>query len=69
MSLTKQFVKAFNKEGDCVGYIYRAFPGLNEEKWKAAIFNGRQMRKLVREKKFVLSMNEVQVAAWNIFAD
>ena len=41
----KQFVKAFDKDGDCFIYICMKFPGLTIEKLKAGIFDGSQIRK------------------------
>ena len=45
LGLMKQFVKALNKEGNCFEYFCRTFPGLSNEKLKAGIFDGPQIRK------------------------
>ena len=37
LSLMIQFVKALDKDGDCVNYIAKTFPGLSMEKFKAGI--------------------------------
>ena len=34
LGLTKQFVKALVKDGDCFQYICKSFPSLNNEKLK-----------------------------------
>lgn len=43
LGLMKQFVKALIKEGSCFSYICKAFSGLNNEKLKAEIFDGKQI--------------------------
>ena len=43
----KQFVRALDFHGDCFKYIGYTFPGLSEEKLKAGIFNGPQIRQLM----------------------
>ena len=60
----KQFVKALDKDGACFSYIGKAFPGLSREKLKAGIFDGTQIRKLMKDEDFVLHMNIVESAAW-----
>lgn len=69
LGLMKQFVKALNKDGSCFIYICRTFPGLSNEKLKAGIFNGPQIRTLIRDKNFVGSMNSVESAAWKAFVE
>ena len=44
LGLMKQFVKALDFYGDGFKYIGYTFPGLSEEKLKAGIFNGPQIR-------------------------
>ena len=60
----KQFVKALDKDGACFSYIGKAFPGLSHEKLKAGIFDGTQIRKLMKDEDFVLHMNADESAAW-----
>ena len=67
--LMKKFVKALDKQGDCFDYIRRTFPGLSDEKVKAGIFDGSQIRKLIKDTNFVLSMNEIEATAWNVFVE
>ena len=69
LGLMKQFVKALNKEGNCFEYICRTFPGLSNEKLKAGIFDGPQIRKLLKDTNFVNSMNSVEAATWNAFTE
>lgn len=67
LGLMKQFVKALNKDGPCFEYISRTFPGLSTEKLKAGIFDGPQIRKLVKDLHFTDSMNEAESHAWISF--
>ena len=59
----KQFVKALDKTGQC-HYILSAFPGLSNEKVKAAIFDCPQIWKLIKDPNFQHSVNEVELASW-----
>ena len=58
LGLMKQFVKALDKTGQCLRYIWSAFPRLSNEKLKAGIFDGAQIRKLIKYPNFKHSMNE-----------
>ena len=69
LGLMKQFVKALNKDGSCFMYICRSFPVLSDEKLKAGVFDGPQIRTLIRDKEFVKSMNAIESAAWNSFVE
>ena len=60
----KQFVKALDKNGDCFRYIRSRFPGTSYEKVRAGIFDGPQIRTLIRDPAFVLHMTVVESAAW-----
>ena len=55
------------KEGNCFQYIKAAFPSVSEEKIKAGIFDGPQIRKLIKDPNFILSMNDVDANAWKVF--
>ncbi|KAK5650493.1 hypothetical protein RI129_001522 [Pyrocoelia pectoralis] len=67
LGLIKQFTKALDKAGGCFVYLCQAFPGLTIEKLKAGIFDGPQIRQLIRDPQFEKSMNEVEVEAWKAF--
>lgn len=67
LGLIKQFTKALDKDGDCFTYLCQAFPGLTMEKLKAGIFDGPQIRQLIRDPEFGNSMNEVELEAWKAF--
>ena len=63
----KQFVKALPVHGNCFNYICRVFPGMSNEKLKAGIFDGPQIRKLMNDPNFTASMTEKEFAAWISF--
>lgn len=67
LGIMKQFVKALDKDGDCFTYICRALPKLSMEKLKAGVFNGPQIRQLVKDNNFVKSMTENEKNAWTSF--
>jgi len=52
----KQFVTALNKESDCFAYLCEKFPALSIEKLRAGIFDGPQIRHLMQDKYFLLTM-------------
>ncbi|QQP51420.1 Uncharacterized protein FKW44_012777, partial [Caligus rogercresseyi] len=65
--LMKQFTHALDKDGRYFNYLCRAFPRLTSEKVKAGIFNGPQIRKLIKDTEFQNSMNTLECAAWKSF--
>jgi hypothetical protein len=69
LGLMKQFVKALNKDGACFEYISRKFPGLSTEKLKAGVFDGPQIRQLLKDTNFTDSMNLIELPAWTSFVD
>ena len=69
LGLMKQFVKVLHLDGECFQYILRTFPGLSYEKIKAGVFNGPQIRTLVRDQAFVQTMNDKENTAWLSFVD
>lgn len=68
LGLMKQFVKALDHNGDCFYHICSTFPSLSEEK-KAGVFDGPQIRTLLRDAHFVAPINEVQARVWKAFFD
>ena len=67
LGLIKQFTMALDKDGDCFTYLCLVFPGVIMEKLKAGIFDGPQIRQLVRDPEFENAMNEVEQEAWKAF--
>ncbi len=65
----KEFVKLLYHNGDCLNHIYYFFPSLSDEKKKAGVFNGPQIRTLLRDAHFVTTINVIDVRAWTAFCD
>ncbi|KAK2720349.1 hypothetical protein QYM36_004287 [Artemia franciscana] len=45
----KHFTHALKKDGRCFNYLWQAFPQLTIEKLRAGIFNGPQIRQLIKD--------------------
>ena len=67
LGLSMQFTKALNKEGSCFHYLCNVFPSLSTEKVKAGIFDGPQIRQLIKDKHFENSMEANKQNAWKCF--
>ena len=67
LNFMKQFVKALPTIEDCFNYIFTTFPALTIEKLKAGIFDGSQIRKLIKAQHFVPSMTDTKSAACQSF--
>lgn len=67
LGLMKQFVKALSVEGDCFKYIVSAFPSLSYEKIKAGVFDGPQIRQLIKDERFIETMTELEKNGWLAF--
>ena len=68
LGLMKQFLKALDKEGDCFEYPCVKFPVITEEKFKAGVFDGPQIRQLLNDPGFISTMQSAELDAWNAFA-
>lgn len=69
LGLMKQFVKALDTNESCFAYIGRKMPQISTEKLKAGIFDGPQIRQLIKDPAFVESMNEAERKAWLSFVE
>ena len=69
LGLMKQFVKALNKEGNYFKYICKSFPGLIAETLKAGVFDGPDIRKLIKDADFVNSMDDLEKRTLCSFVD
>lgn len=67
LGLMTQYVKALNKEGTAFKYIRNKFPKKSEAKLKEGVFDGPQIRKLMRDPEFVKSMTDLEKHAWLSF--
>ena len=60
LGLMKQFVKGLSTDGDCLKYIILTFPGLSIEKIKTGLFNGPQIRQLIKDEQFTGTMSDLK---------
>ncbi|GBN94057.1 hypothetical protein AVEN_33293-1 [Araneus ventricosus] len=67
ISLTKQFVKALPKEGECFKYFCDQFPGLSEAKLKEDVFVGPDIRKMIKDENFEIKIETNEGKAWESF--
>ena len=67
LGLINQFVKALNKDGDCVKYLRTRFHRLSDEKVKSGIFTGPDIRKLLKDPEFTAFMMDTEYDAWQAF--
>jgi len=67
LGLMKNFVKALNKEGRAFAFLNKKFPRVSEAKLKAGIFDGPQIRELMKDPKFDESMESNERNAWLSF--
>lgn len=67
LGLIKQFVKALDKNGNCFLFLSKKFPKLSAEKIKAGIFDGPQIRSLIKDSNFIDTMTVIEKMAWNEF--
>ena len=63
LGLMKQFTEALDKEGQCFMYLRKQL----DAKIKEGIFDGPQIRKMFKDKNFILHMNEIEKSAWLSF--
>jgi hypothetical protein len=63
----EQFVKARPKTGSCFTYLCKKFPHLSEAKLKEGIFVGPDVRRLMSDDDFLLTMSEVEREVWTAF--
>ena len=61
----KEFVKPLKREGKCFEYLEKQFPEISDAKLKEGIFDGPQIRKMLKDENFIKSMNKK--AAWISF--
>lgn len=70
LGIMKQFVKALSKSGGpCFQYLFSKFPALSDAKIKEGIFDGPQIRKLMKDTEFSDTMNVAELQAWNSFKE
>jgi hypothetical protein len=69
LGIMKQFVKALDKSGSCFQYLGRNFAALSEAKVKEGMFDGPQIRQLMKDTAFTDNMSDIEFQASNAFKD
>ena len=64
LGLMKNFVKALDREGCEFAFLHRKFQQKITEKIKAGIFDGPQIRKLIKDTSFDVALNPAELSAW-----
>lgn len=67
LGLIKKFVKALDKKGRAVAFLKEKFPRISEAKLEAGIFDGPQIRELLKDAKFEDSLDSNEINAWRAF--
>ena len=65
----KLFVQALNKNGDCFQHICKSFPCVSMEQLENGTFNAPQIKKLMKDENFSVSMNLDELDAWFAFVE
>ena len=60
----KNFVKAMDREGKGFAFLQQKFPRISKEKLKAGIFDGPQIRELMKDSKFDDTPSAAELSAW-----
>ena len=64
LGLMKNFVKALDKEGEGFDFLRQKFPRVSREKLKAGVFDGPQIRELMKDTRFDDSLKPSELSAW-----
>lgn len=67
LGLFKNFVKSLDKEGRAFAYLRLIFPRLSDAKIKEGIFDGPQIRKVLKDEQFSSLLLPNDAAAWKSF--
>jgi len=67
LGLMKNLVKAMNKQNEAFLFIQKKFPHISDAKVNAGIFDGPQIRSLIKDPEFERTMNHIEKNAWNNF--
>lgn len=67
LGLMKNFVKAISKESPTFAFLRQKFPQISDAKLNAGIFDGPQIRTLMKDRQFDQAMTETELNAWEAF--
>ena len=62
----KNIVKAIDREGRVFTFLQQKCPWISLEKLKAGIFNGPQMRELIKDSIFDDALSAAELSAWRL---
>ncbi|KAK3882460.1 hypothetical protein Pcinc_013167 [Petrolisthes cinctipes] len=63
LGLMKNFAKALDKEGEGFTFLHQKFPRISREKLKAGIFDGPQIKELMKDARFDAALNPIELSA------
>lgn len=69
LGLMKNFVKAMNRESVAFQYIREKFPKVSDAKIKEGVFNGPQIREIMKDKHFESLLEGNEKVAWFAFKE
>jgi len=67
LGLMKNFVKSLDTKGRAVTFLKEKFPRISEAKLESGIFDGPQIRQLLKDAKFEDSLESNEKNAWHAF--
>jgi hypothetical protein len=67
LGLTKNFVKAMDRNGDGFQYLKLKFPILSDARIKEGIFVSPQIRELLNDEHFESVLHSLELEAWKSF--
>lgn len=65
----KNFVKVIDETGEGFLHLKTLFPKLSDAKLKEGIFVGRDIRKIIKDSKFMEKLNTLEKNAWLSFVE
>ena len=63
----KNFVKALDKDGQSFRFLQTKFPYVSDAKLRAGVFNGPQIRELMKDSSFDKILTGNEKTAWFFF--
>lgn len=67
LGLMKNFVRGLDTKGRGFKYLQKIFPNLSDAKVKAGVFDGPQIRKVLKDKDFRTTLTKEELTAWLSF--
>ena len=67
LGLMKNYTKALDKDGTAFKFLRMKFPKISEAKLRAGVFDGPQIRELIKDEDFITNMNAMEKRAWTAF--